>query len=363
MKHVDMRSLAPAAQEERRRQVIGLRERGLTYPEMAHQVGLTKNGVFDICKRFRARGMAGVQTGPRDPAPGTGRFVTTEQEAEIRELICRGTPDAYGLPFALWSRAAVAALIEPRCGVCLAVRTMGTYLARWRFTAQKPLRRAYEQRPDDVRQWLETDYPALQTTARRQKGIIFWGDETGRRSDDVRGRSYAPRGRTPLVRPSHKRAHVGLISAVTNRGELRWMVLDRGITAARLIVFPGRRVQGVPHPRPSACPPQPCRAGLAGRAPLPNRGVPPARLQSGTQSGRRAERRSQAGGPPPDTCPQPWGVETARHPPHAQAVHTTAACPQLLPAPHIPLRCPIQDRLGRINRLRGQSGSGRWAAQ
>ncbi|KAA5607886.1 IS630 family transposase, partial [Rhodovastum atsumiense] len=34
MKHLDMRSLAPAAQEERRRQVIGLRERGLTYAEI-----------------------------------------------------------------------------------------------------------------------------------------------------------------------------------------------------------------------------------------------------------------------------------------------------------------------------------------
>ncbi len=40
MKRVDMRSLAPAAQEERRRQVIGLRERGLTYAEIAQQVGL-----------------------------------------------------------------------------------------------------------------------------------------------------------------------------------------------------------------------------------------------------------------------------------------------------------------------------------
>ncbi len=67
MKHVDMRSLAPAAQEERRRQVIGLRERGLTDPEIADQVGLTKNGVFDICKRFRARGMAGCR--PARAAP------------------------------------------------------------------------------------------------------------------------------------------------------------------------------------------------------------------------------------------------------------------------------------------------------
>ena len=127
MKHVDMRSLAPAAQEERRRQAIGLRERGLTHPEIARQVGLTKNGVFDICKRYRKKGMAGLRTGPRGPEPGTGRFVTAAQEAEIRALIRRGTPDAYGLPFALWSRAAVAALVERRCGgVRLAVRTMGT---------------------------------------------------------------------------------------------------------------------------------------------------------------------------------------------------------------------------------------------
>lgn len=238
-----MRSLAPAAQEERRRQVIGLRERGLTYPEIARQVGLTKNGVFDICKRIRAKGMAGLQTGPRGPAPGTGRFVTARREAKIRALICRGTPDAYGLPFALWSRAAVAALIEQRCGVRLAVRTMGTYLRRWGFTAQKPLRRAYEQRPEAVRHWLETDYPAIQARARRQNGTIFWGDETGLRADDVRGRSYAPRGRTPVVRPCHRRAKVGLVSAVTNQGGLRWMVLDRGITAALLIVFLERLIR------------------------------------------------------------------------------------------------------------------------
>jgi transposase len=216
MKHVDMRSLVPAAQAERRRQVIGLRERGLTYAVIAAQVGLTKNGVFDICQRFRACGMAGLRTGPRGPAPGTGRFLTPAQEAQIRTLIRRATPDAYGLPFALWSRAGVAALIEQRCGVRLAVRTMGTYLARWHFTAQKPLRRAYEQRPAQVRHWLETEYPAIAAKARRQKGVVFWGDETGLRSDDVRGRSYAPRGKTPLVRPCHRRATVGLISAVTN---------------------------------------------------------------------------------------------------------------------------------------------------
>jgi transposase len=158
MVHIDMRSLPPAGQEERRRQVIGLRERGLTYAEIGAQVGLTENGAFDICKRFRQRGIAGLQTGPRGPAPGTGRFLTVAQETEIRGLICGGTPDDYGLPFALWSRAAVTALVEQHCGVRLAVRTTGTYLARWGFTPQKPLRRAYEQDPKEVGRWLKEEY-------------------------------------------------------------------------------------------------------------------------------------------------------------------------------------------------------------
>jgi len=169
MEHVDMRKLAAAAQEERRRQVIGLREAGLTYGAIAAQVGLTQTGVFDICKRFAARGKAGLKSGRRGPAPGSGRLLDQRQEAEVRDLIRRHLPDALGLPFALWSRAAVAALIEQRYGTRLAVRTMGTYLARWAFTPQQPLRRAYEQQPAAVRDWLHREYPAIVTRARLAK--------------------------------------------------------------------------------------------------------------------------------------------------------------------------------------------------
>jgi transposase len=105
-----MRKLPAAAQEERRRQVIGLREAGLTYGAIAAQVGLTQTGVFDICKRFAEHGEAGLKSGLRGPEPGCGRLLDRRQEAEVRDLIRRHLPDALGLPFALWSRAAVAAL-------------------------------------------------------------------------------------------------------------------------------------------------------------------------------------------------------------------------------------------------------------
>lgn len=245
MKHVDMRKLPAAAQEERRRQVIGLRRAGMPYAAIAAQVGLTRTGVFDICKRFAERGTAGLKTGPRGPEPGTGRFLGAEQERKVRELIRRHTPDELDLPFALWSRAAVRELIWQRFRVRLAVRTMGTYLARWGFTAQKPLRRAHEQDPAAVRRWLRRDYPAILARAKAEGGALFWGDETGLRSDDVRGLSYAPRGQTPTVRIPHKRTSLGLISAMTNRGELRWMVLDGAVKAPSLIRFLSRLVRDV----------------------------------------------------------------------------------------------------------------------
>jgi transposase len=243
MKQVGMRKLPAAAQEERRRQVIGSRRAGMTYAAIAAQVGLTQTGVFDICKRYAERGVAGLKTGPRGPEPGTGRYLTPAQETEVQTLIRRHTPDGLGLPFAPWSRAAVRELIWRRYRVRLAARTMGTYLARWNFTTQKPLRRAYGQDPAAVRRWLRQDYPAIVARARRACGTLFWGDETGLRSDGVRARSYAPRGRTPLVRICHKRVGLSLISAVTNRGELRWMVTDGAVNAPTCIRFLQRLVR------------------------------------------------------------------------------------------------------------------------
>src|SRR5215210_531139 len=243
MRHVDMRKLPAAAQEERRRQAVGLRQAGLTYRAIAEQVGLSRTGVIDICRRFAAGGAEALVSKPRGRKPDGQRLLDAAQEAEVQGLIRRHTPDELDLPFALWSRAAVGMLSARRCGVELAVRTAGKYLARWGFTAQKPIRRAWEQDPAAVRRWLRRHYPAIVARAKRAKGAIFWGDETGLRSDDVRGRGYAPRGRTPLVRVCHKRAGLSLISAVANKGELRWMVVDGAVNAPTLVRFLQRLIR------------------------------------------------------------------------------------------------------------------------
>ena len=104
-----MRKLPAAAQEERRRQVIGLRQRGLTYGAIAEQVGLSRNGVFDICQRFAAEGAKGLASKPRGRKPDEQRLLDAAQEAEVQGLIRRHTPGSPGTSWTCPSRSSSGA--------------------------------------------------------------------------------------------------------------------------------------------------------------------------------------------------------------------------------------------------------------
>ncbi len=195
-----MRSLSREARHERRVQVIRLRKAGNTYDKIAALTGLSRTGVFNICKRHEALGAKALHDAIGGRKLGENRLLDPAQEALVRKLIADKTPDQLKMPYALWTRAAVAQLIEQRFGLRLQVRTMGKYLARWGFTPQKPMKKAYEQSPAAVKKWLDEDYPAIAARAKAEGAEIHWGDESGLRSDDVRGRGFAPKGQTPVVR-------------------------------------------------------------------------------------------------------------------------------------------------------------------
>jgi transposase len=245
MQATDMRSLSRDARHERRVQVIGLRRSGRSYDDIACQTGLSRTGVFDICKRWKLHGGKGLYDAPGGRPAGEGRALDLVQEVTMREVVATKTPDEMQLPWALWTRAAVGQLIEQYCAVALSVRAVGLYLARWGFTPQKPLTQAREQSPAAVKQWLRKDYPQIAARAHAEGAEIHWGDETGLRIDDVRGRGYAPRGQTPVVRVTRKRQNLSVISTVTNKGQMRWRVLDGAMNGARLIDFMQRLVRDV----------------------------------------------------------------------------------------------------------------------
>lgn len=223
--------------------MIRLRKAGRTYDEIAAQTGLSRTGVFDICKRHEAGGAAALKDAPGGRQVGDKRLLSAEQEANVRKLIADKTPDQLKMVYALWTRQAVAELIRDLFGIDLPVRTMGLYLSRWGFTPQKPMRKAYEQSPAAVKKWLDEEYPVIAACAKVEGAEIHWGDETGLRSDDVRGRSYAPQGQTPVVKVNNKRHGLSIISTVTNRGTMRWKIFEGALNADILIEFLKRLIR------------------------------------------------------------------------------------------------------------------------
>jgi transposase len=147
------------------------------------------------------------------------------------------------LVYALWTRQAVSELVEAVYGVRLTVRNTGKYLKRWGLTPQRPLKKAYEQSPEAVAKWVNEEYPKIAKRAKTKNAEIQWGDQTGLRSDDVRGRGYAPKGQTPVVLANANRAKLSVVSTVTNKGQMRWKVFSGALNTRILIGFMERLIR------------------------------------------------------------------------------------------------------------------------
>ena len=220
-----------------------LLDKGWTQSRVSQAVGVSERTVRQWVSYRREHGLKALVRDERGPALGQGRTLSAAQEKGIRRRITDQTPDQLKLPFALWTRKAVGQLIWRRHGLRMPVRTLGEYLKRWGFTVQKPVQKALEQRPAAVRRWLRQEYPAMVKQAKTEGAEIYWGDQTGCNNQPNAVRGYAPQGQTPQVLRRARRFTRSVMSAVTNKGSLRWMVYKGALNAPRLIGFLARLVR------------------------------------------------------------------------------------------------------------------------
>ena len=234
MRDNDARNQSLAELHERRKQVISLHKKQFGVMQIVELTGLGWPAVRTAIDLYEAGGLAAIKPKERGKKSGEGRKLSPDQEAHIQKLIAEKRPEQLKMEFALWTRAAVGQLIEAELQIKLSVRGVGKYLKRWGFTPQKPIRRAYEQSPEAVKKWLDED---IRQSRQRPRRKAAWGDETALVNTHVHGRSYAPKGETPVTLAPGSRQKLSMISTVTNKGEARWMIIDGTFDADRLIEF------------------------------------------------------------------------------------------------------------------------------
>ena len=238
----DARKLDIATQTHLRRTVVQAVRGGMSQTEASKVYGASLRAVSKWMALDRTGGLRALKQKVRGRRAGEGRLQPA-QSARIRQLIIDSLPDQLKLPFYLWTRAAVVSLIEREYGISVSLTTVGRYLAGWGMSPQKPVRRAYERNDAAIARWLRTEYPAIARDAKREKAVIYWGDEMGLRSDHVAGTSYAPMGQTPIIRATGQRFGCNMISAITNRGHLAFMVFHGKFDGRLFVQFMRRLLQ------------------------------------------------------------------------------------------------------------------------
>jgi transposase len=240
----DARQLSDEVLEALRLRALRGCELGFTETAVADLLGVARE---TVSRWWSAYADGGLDALPQDRSGrpiGSGRSLSDEQASHIQRLLDANSPEDVGVASPLWSRRAVGDLIHKEFGIELAVRTVGDYLKRWGYTAKKPGRHSKDQDPEEVRQWVEETYPAIEKRAGEEGADIYWCDETGRQADQQPGYGYARKGEPATMEVPNSHIRVSQISAISNEGDVRFMTYTTTMTAALFIVFLKRLLRG-----------------------------------------------------------------------------------------------------------------------
>jgi len=233
MRKNDARRLDHATLEAMRERAVRSVQDGESPEVVARVLSINRSTVYGWLAQYRRGGWGALKAKPlfgRPPKLGGKKL------SWIYDTVTQRSPLQLKFAFALWTREMVAALIKEKFNISLSVVSVGRLLAQLGITCQKPLHRALERDEALVQQWLKQDYPRIRALAQREKAAIYFGDAAHMRSDHHSGRSWGKKGETPIVSSTGARYRMSLISAVTSRGHMRFMVKEKGGVNAEVFI-------------------------------------------------------------------------------------------------------------------------------
>jgi transposase len=244
-KTIDGRKLKHEVLTELRKRAVARVQSGESPEVVVRAMGFSRACIYNWLAMYRAGGWDALDARKRGGRP---RKLKGNMIKWVYRIVVGRDPRQYRFPFALWTRNAIVMLIDQRYGIRLSVNSVGRLLAQLGITPQKPLWKAYQQDPERVRKWVQEDYPAIAKDAKRLAAEIWFGDESGLRSDYHAGTTWGRKGETPVVRSTGARHRLNMLSAVNRRGRMRFMIEKKGLNADVVCQFLDRLMVGSTRP-------------------------------------------------------------------------------------------------------------------
>jgi transposase len=242
MKKDDARKLDHATLEALRIRGVQSVQDGESPEVVARALRIASRTIYSWLAQYRSGGWGALKA---KPLAGRPPKLDDKKLKWIYNAVAQKNPLQFRFQFALWTREMVATLIQRKYGIRLAANSVGRLLAQLGITAQKPLHRAIERDEALVQKWLRAEYPKIKKMAKAQGADIYFGDAAHIRSDHHAGRTWGKKGETPIVMATGARHGMSLISAITSKGHMRFMVKESGgVNADVFIEFLKRLLTG-----------------------------------------------------------------------------------------------------------------------
>ena len=241
-KTIDGRSYTHEALEKIRKDAVLRIEQGESPEEVAQGLGFNRRTIYRWLEAYHYGGEEALNA---KSIPGAPPKVNAKQMNQLSRILRKRNPLQLGFEFALWTLPMIRGLIKSEFGVKLSEVSVSRLMKRLGFTPQRPLYRAWQQDAELVDRWTQEEYPKIVARAKREKGLIFFADEAGMRSDHHSGTTWAPKGETPIVKATGARFGLNMISAVNPQGAFRFMVVEGSVTAVVFRDFLSRLLAGM----------------------------------------------------------------------------------------------------------------------
>lgn len=241
-KTIDARSYSHEALERLRRDAVKRVEAGEGPEAVAAGLAINRRTIYRWLAAYHYGGEGALAA---KPIPGAPPKLAAKQMAKLARMIHEKTPLQFKFEFALWTLAIIRELIKRQFGVGLSEVSVGRLMKRLGFTPQRPLYRAWQQDAVLVDRWRKHEYPQIAARAKREGALILFADESGIRSDHHAGTTWAPAGRTPVVKATGARYGLNMLSAVSAHGHFRFMTVEGRVNAAVFRDFLRRLITGM----------------------------------------------------------------------------------------------------------------------
>lgn len=210
-----------------------LKQAGWYQRDIAEALGVSEVTVSRWLARVRDGGIEALLD---HPAPGRPSELAPAQRALIPELLWHG-PEAYGFRGRVWTCARVAKVIEQEFGVAYHKGHVARLLKELRWTPQTPIRRAIQRDGAAIERWRSVVWPELMAYARKERRVLVFVDESGFYLLPGVVKTYAPEGRTPVLREKLTRDHLSVMAGMTPDGKLYTLARQESLSGWHSIEF------------------------------------------------------------------------------------------------------------------------------